>query len=164
MRKWLLVGALAVGLLAPLALFAQSLTPQTFTGGEIIRLTTQSGSTSQMTVSQARGSVGYQLVTPTPSGTYSPTAAINSVLFNGQPASSTIVNTPVSTGDVPLADGQLFQVCNTTSGAFAANTTTLQPASGHVINGGNIALTTLASFTCVELTYVLASNTWYRIR
>jgi len=164
MRKFLL-GLALVGVLSAPPAFAQSIVPNSLTGNECWTAGQgPSGPSSFVCATGMRNATGYQLITPTPSGTYTPSPAVSNILLNGQPAASTVVTTPVSTSTALLYDGALFSVCNTTSGAFAANTTTIVAATGQTINGGTITITTLAAFTCVELQYVLASTTWYRIQ
>lgn len=164
--KRILIGALGLLALGVAALAQTQLGYTTFTGAEILQLNTggPGGASFYATVSQVRNTTGYQLVTGTPTGTYSPNASVNSFLLAGQPASNTIINTPVGTAAFPLTDGALFQACNVTAAAFSANTTTLQAATGFTISGGSIALTTLGAVNCVELQLVLATKTWYRLR
>lgn len=117
-----------------------------------------------MSLNQARNTTGYQLLAAA-SGTVAPTAAVNSLLVNAQPANSTTINTPISSPTALLSDGQLFQVCNVSNAAWVTNTVTLAASTGQSFaTGVTTNLTTLAARTCIELQYVLSTTTWYQVR
>lgn len=154
--------ALAVGALLALTFgaLAQPVVPTSPSGNECWNVGQGPGGPGNfLCINTVRNTTGYQLIASA-SGTVQPTASVNTLAVNAQPAASTAFTTPAN----PLADGQLFQVCNVTGSAWATNASTLAAASGQTINGGTITTTTLGSHACVELIFVLSTTTWYQIR
>lgn len=168
MRKWLLVGALAVGLLAPLAALAQPITQNTLTGRECWSAGQGPGGQSNYICADVVRS-GHGIAATTITGNHTigtttngNTAAIakgGALMITAQPSAATITLPPN-----PLPDGALIRVCNPTAAPFATNVVTLAPNTGQTLTGGNITLTTLGAITCVWVTFNRATTTWYRGR
>ena len=139
---------------------AQPVTWPTLNGTEVVRIAASPGGMEAWgTVNDLRNTTGKTVVAAA-TGTITQTADTNLYLVNAQPANPTVFQTP--SGVVP--DGALFSVCNVTASPWATNTSSVQPASGQTIQGGNITTTTLAANTCVSIVYQLSTTTWYRIR
>ena len=81
------------------------------------------------------------------------------IIITAQPAAAANITLPPS----PL-NGQIVEVVNGTTAAFATNVFSIVPSGSQTIVGGNIALTTLAAGASKELRYVQATNTWYPLR
>ncbi len=158
--KALVLGAVLTALGATGAL-AQTIGQTTLSGNECWNAGQGPGGTTTgfVCANVVRNSTGYQLLAAA-TGTITTTSAVNTLAVNAQPTGTTTFTTPPN----PLADGQLFQVCNVTASAWATNVSTVAAASGQTINGGAITTTTLAAHSCVELIFVLSTTTWYQIR
>lgn len=161
---------LLAGALVALAFIGGAIAQGLFTGGITGQETWSvsaggpGGPSTFINVNQIRNTTGYQLLAAA-SGTVAPTAAVNSLLVNAQPANNTTINTPISGTAGILTDGQLFQVCNVTNAAWSTNTVTLAAATGSSLaTGVTTTLTTLAARTCIELQYVASNTTWYQVR
>lgn len=84
---------------------------------------------------------------------------VATTIITAQPATGTIT-LPAS----PVINGAIVEVVNGTTSAFATNVVNVVPNTGQTLNGGNVAITTLAAKASVEFRYVLSNNTWYQIR
>jgi hypothetical protein len=164
LRAFLLGAVIAV--LGTFTVFAAGIIPTTWTGAESWVVSTGGigGQSAYITLSQARNTTGYQLLSSA-SGTIQPNASVDNLLINAQPSASTTINTPLGTSQFPLTDGELFAVCNVTATAWATNAVSLAAATGQNLAAGvNATLTTLGARTCEELTYNLPNTTWYQVR
>jgi hypothetical protein len=165
MKKLLLLGALALGLIAPA--FSQTLPrPGSLTGTEQLKSTCNNGSGCNIIFNHVRNTAGYLLV---PTGT----------TVNSTPnwyASQLIATGAITTWNItlpnPAPDGMQFSITNGTGSAFTTNTTVTAPAGGNQAQTLNATFAgqTLASFgsaswqfTCTVVTNCSA-GTWYRIQ
>jgi hypothetical protein len=158
MRKWLLVGALGVGLIAPHA-YAQSV-QNTLTGNETWNAGQGPGGTGRyITSNLVRGSEPHALATIGGATTLSNSFRFGGNLIITAQPSAAVITTPSS----PVADGAVVGVCNGTASAFATNAVTMAANTGQTLKQ-TITLTTLAAGICQKLQYNLSNTTWYRIQ
>jgi len=163
-RNFRLVGLAAIGLVLGTIGFAlaqsgsyQIVSP---TGQEQVQINSASSAyNNTVELNTIRNSTGYSLLASA-SGTLTPTTDVNTLAVSAQPSTGTTIDTPAG----PY-DGELFQVCNVTSSAWATNTVTLAAATGSSLNTGTTtALTTLAAHSCEELLYDATTTKWYQLR
>jgi len=166
MSKLLRVGAHTLGLLAPIAGYAQSVpTPANYTGTELLRLTTNAGSAGQVTMNHVRNTMGYLLVATGGSITSNPTWYQSNVVATGA-ITTWAVNLPN-----PAPGGMMLRVTNSTAAAFTTNTTVATKAGSQTqtlavayasqtlaANGGNA----IWQFACTNAN--CTTGTWYRIQ
>lgn len=166
--KWV-IGAFAVsvGVGCVASALAQPVTNLQPSGNECWNAGQGPGGPSQfLCINQVRNTSGLSVNTIALTNTVvQATTSMNTLAITAQPAASTTINLPAN----PVADGQVFQVCNVTGSNFATNAAVLTPSSGQSLGVGgnqltNISLTTLASKTCVEVVFQLSSLTWFQIR
>jgi hypothetical protein len=84
---------------------------------------------------------------------------VSDIILTAQPVAAANISTPI----LPL-NGQILEVINGTTSAFATNVFSIIPSGSQTIQGGSIALTTLGAGASRELRYVLSTNTWYPVR
>jgi hypothetical protein len=153
----LLAGAViaALGLFAGIAL-SQQLTSRTLTGNEAwaVGIGGPQGPSLFITTAQSRNSQG----------------VLNTALTSGSLVLTTNTATLVSTAaSASLAvtlpslpfDGEIFEWVNGSGGAFTGATVTTTDGSTLV---NNTTFATLGAGSSVEFRYLIATNSWYRIR
>lgn len=164
-RRLLLVGALLLGLTAPLA--AQSVpTPGSLSGTEQLHATFNSGSGGSILLNHVRNTAGYLLVAGGGTVTSNP-SWYNSQLIATGAITTWSVNLPN-----PAPDGMQLSLSNSTAGAFTTNTT-VQTIAGKQAQTLAVAFAnqTLAAnggsagwqFTCTVVANCIA-GTWFRIQ
>lgn len=155
MRRLTIAGAL-VALAFAGGVVAQQLASRTLTGNEVIvaALGGPGGSSQFVPVAQLRNAQGVA------------TTALTTGTLVTTTLTATLVSTAASvslTVDLPPLpyDGEVFEWVNGASGAFTAGT--IAQTDGSTIQGSTAA-STLAAGGSIEFRYVLATNTWYRMR
>lgn len=98
-------------------------------------------------------------------GTISASATISSVLNQGgdflvtaQPSAATLTFPPL-----PIPDGAIIRICNTTSSAWATNVVTVAGNTGQT-SPTNATITTTAAGTCAGFQWNQASAKWYKVQ
>ena len=155
----LLAGAVIAASAFLLGAQAQQLTSRTLTGLETwqVGLGGPGGSSIFVTSGQFRNSQGVTTTALT-SGTLSSLAPTTATLISTAAAGGTlVVNLPA----LPF-DGQIFEWVNGTGSAFTTGNT-VATTDGSTIQGSN-ATGALAAASSIEFRYVLATNTWYKLR
>ena len=156
MRKRLLIGALAVGLITPLALFAQSITNRSLNGTTTFEgsINGPGGTLQDVTAAQLRNATGVATTAAT-TGTYVSTTSTATLVSTAASVSLTV--------DLPPKpyDGEIFEWLNGSAGAFTAGTIAVTDGST-IVNGSTAG--TLAAGASIEYRYVLSTNSWYRMR
>jgi hypothetical protein len=99
------------------------------------------------------------VATNTGAAAFTMTNQQSDIILTAQPAAAANITLPAT----PY-NGQIVEVINGTTSAFATNVFSIVPNTGQTISGGNIALTTLAAGASKELRYVAATTTWYPVR
>lgn len=159
--RTLLVGAL-VALAFIAGAIAQQLTSRTLTGGEVVvvELGGPGGGSQFATVAQLRNATGV-CTTALTTGTLSTiTNTSCSTLVSTVASVSLTVNLPA----IPW-DGEIFEWVNGTAGtAFTAGTVASTDGSAIAGSATPTATGALAAGASTEWRYVLATNTWYRVR
>lgn len=157
-RAWM-VGAAIAALAFTTGVVAQQITSLTLSGNEAIVAAQggPGGSSIFVTTAQLRNTTGVTLSTLAAPLTLTPLTA--DLCITAQPASAANITLPAT----PF-DGEIFEVINCTTSAFATNVFSVAPNTGQTLLGGNIALTTLAAGASKELRYVLSTTTWYPMR
>jgi hypothetical protein len=161
MRSPSLALGVALGILAGVGglSLAQQITSRTLTGQEVVVAAVggPGGPSIFVPMSQSRNSQGVQTTALT-TGTL--------VLTNQSPA--TLISTAAAGGtlvvDLPPTpwDGEIFEWVNGTAGAFTTGNT-VATTDGSTIVGSN-ATGALAASASIEFRYVLATNSWYKLR
>lgn len=153
----LLAGAVIAALAFSSGLFAQSLTSRTLTGLEAWSVGTggPGGPSIFVTAAQIRNSQG-TATTALTTGTLSTLTTSTASLISTAASVSLTVNLPAT----PY-DGEIFEWVNGSAGAFTAGT--IAVTDGSTIQGSSAA-GTLAAGASIEFRYVLATNTWYKLR
>jgi hypothetical protein len=164
MRRWLLVGALAVGLGAPLA-YAQSVIYQDLSGNECWNAGQSPGGPSQFLCANVlRNSAAKVVTTLTGNLTFGTATLVSlryggNVLVTAQPVVAPTITLPPN----PVPDGAMAAVCNVSGGAFATTAIALTPNSGQSISTP-ISVTTLGANTCRRVQFHRATTMWYSIQ
>src|SRR5712664_2515848 len=155
--RTLLVGAaLALAFICGVA--AQQLTSRTLTGSEVVVATLggPGGSSIFVPMAEMRNATGV-VTTALTTGTLSTlTNTTGSTLISTVASVSLTVNLPATPWD-----GQIFEWCNGTAGAFTAGTVAVTDGSTIV---GTTATGALAASASVEYRYVQSTNSWYKVR
>jgi hypothetical protein len=161
-----LLAGVVIATLAVTALVAQSVVQDNLSGNETWQAGQGPGGPgSFITSAMVRGGTNGGLVTITGSFTIGGTAATApmaegaTLLLAAQPAAATITLPPN-----PVTNGAQIAVCNTTAAPFATNVVNLVANTGQTLSGGSVALTALASLTCVRLQFNRPNTTWYRVQ
>ena len=137
--------------------FGQAITSQTLTGNEVVTAAQggPGGSGLFVPVSQLRNAQGVATTALT-TGTFALTGNIATLLTTAVVSGALTITTPA----LPW-DGEIFELANGSGGNNTA-TVTLTATGSQTVTGGAVA--TQANQTSTEWRYVLATNTWYRIR
>lgn len=164
MKKLLLLGALALGIISPAAAQTPS-APSTLTGTEKLKATCNNGSYCDLLVNHVRNTLGYLEVTAGTSVTSNPTWYNTLVIALGA-ITTWSVNLPN-----PAPDGMVLTIANSTAAALTSNTT-VQAKAGSQTQTLAVAYTsqTLAAnggraswqFNCTVVATCTA-GTWYRV-
>jgi len=139
-------------------LWAQQLTSRTLTGSEVVvaEIGGPGGGSLFVTTAQIRNATGV-VTTALTTGTLSTlTNTSASTLISTVASVSLTVNLPATPWD-----GEIFEWCNGTAGAFTAGTVAVTDGSTIV---GTTAVGALAASASVEYRYVQATNSWYKVR
>lgn len=161
MKRWLLIGALAVGLAAPLA-YAQSVVQDNLSGNESWNAGQGPGGPgAYITSNLVRNSVAKVLNAV--SGTFGAGALVTLsegglVIFTTQPLAATVLTLPPS----PVTDGARAGFCNATAGNFATTAISFATSLGQSLTA--ISVTTLTATSCVEVVFDRTTLTWLRTR
>lgn len=158
MRKLLLLGAIAVGLLAPLA--AQTVIQNQVSGNEVWSAAQGPGGASQwLSIDTVSGRT--EIATGTITGAESVPAILSdggNLILTGQPSTAALT-APAS----PIPNGAIVGVCNGTASAFATAVVTYTAAANQTVVNGAIPAA-LAAGACARYQWNLANTTWYRIQ
>jgi len=155
--RTLLVGAV-LALALTCGVLAQQLTSRTLTGVESWSIATggPGGPSIFTNIAEVRNATGV-VTTALTTGTLSTlTNTTASTLISTVASVSLTVNLPVTPWD-----GEIFEWCNGTAGAFTAGTVAVTDGSTIV---GSTATGALAASASVEYRYVLSTNSWYKVR
>ncbi len=155
--RTLLVGAI-LALTFAIGALAQQLTSRNLTGSEVVvvELGGPGGGSQFATIAQLRNATGV-VTTALTSGTLSTlTNTTASTLISTTASVSLTVNLPATPWD-----GEIFEWCNGTAGAFTAGTVAVTDGSTIV---GSTATGALAAAASVEYRYVQSTNSWYKVR
>ena len=153
-------GAFGLLLAAGMALAQNTTFFQSLTGNEVLEAASNAGgSSAYVGVNTIRNTQGLSL-NGTQTGVVQLTTAQTRYIINSQPASALTLTLPAS----PVPDGQIQEIINGTTSAFAVQAITITPASGQTLVGGNVSATTLAAKSSIEFRYSLSNNTWYQVR
>jgi hypothetical protein len=163
MRRWLLGGALAVGLLAPLA-YAQSVIYTDLSGNECWNAGQSPGGPSSFlctdVVRNSRQTVA-GVVTGSMTfgtGTLAQLRWGGDVIMTAQPLAATTLIAPPN----PVPDGAIIGMCNGTASAFATTNIAMTTSISQTMTGTASSLTDLAASTCHRWQFNRATTTWYR--
>lgn len=164
MRKWLLLGALAVGLLAPLAASAQAVVQDNLSGNETWQAGQGPGGPGgYITSNLVRNSVA--AVPLTISGNFTvgtgTTASLSEggmLLVGAQPSAATITLPPN-----PLTDGAVVAFCNVTATPFATNVVSFVANTGQALVAGPFTVTTQGANSCSRFVFRRANTSWYKV-
>lgn len=162
MKRWLLTGAMLVGLMAPLA-YAQTVVQDNLSGNETWNVGQGPGGPGGfITSSQVR--MSFTKVLNAVTGTFGTgaLAALRSgglVLFTTQPLAATTLTLPPN----PVPDGARAGFCNATNANFATTAIAMVTSTGQTLPNA-ISITTLTASSCVEVVFNRSTTTWYRIR
>lgn len=168
MRKWLQIGVMAVGLLAPpVGAQAQAIVQDTLTGNEVWNAGQGPGGPSGFISSNVvRNSIEHQTGTIAGAITLGTTAGWTSLRWGGnalitaQPTAAVVTLPPN-----PFPDGGIVGYCNVTASAFATNVVTVAGNTGQTSpTGANATVTTQAAGTCARFVFNRANTTWYRVQ
>ncbi len=157
--RTLLAGAfLALAFAGGYALAQTTITSRTLTGSETWSIASggPGGTSFFTTTAQMRNSTGV-ITTALTSGTLSTlTNTTASTVISTVASVSLTVNLPATPWD-----GEIFEWCNGTAGAFTAGTIAVTDGSTIV---GSTATGALAASASVEYRYVQSTNSWYKVR
>ena len=162
MKKVLLIGALAMGLLAPFA-NAQTVIQNQISGNEVWSAAQGPGGPSQwLWIRTVQGGTSIQTATVTGNVTI-PTNISDggNFIITAQP-SAAVITMPAS----PVPNGAIVHICNGTNSAFATNAVTVAANTNQTMvpTGTSITLTTLAAASCVGYQFNLANTSWYKVQ
>jgi hypothetical protein len=137
--------------------YGQALTSRSLTGLETwsVALGGPGGSSQFITTAQTRNSQGV-ITTAQTTGTLSPVLTTSTASLVSTTAS---VSLTVQLPPQPF-DGEIFEWVNGTAGAFTAGTVAATDGSTIDVTAAGA----VASHASVEWRYVLATNTWYKMR
>lgn len=161
MKKRLLIGALALGLITPVA-FAQTVIQNQVSGNEVWPAAQSPGGSSEwLNINTVSGRTANVV------GTISGSAVIPTLLSDGgnwlitaQPSAATIT-LPAS----PVPRGAIVGICNTTASAWATNVVTVAGNTGQTSPvGATATITTLAAGSCARYQFNLSNMAWYRVQ
>jgi hypothetical protein len=157
MKKLFVALGVALATLLSYPLWSQQLTSQSLTGNEVLvcAIGGPGGPSIFCPISQIRNAQGVT-TTSAVSGTINLTTLTATLVTTAQVTGAMTLNTPA----LPW-DGEIFELANG-SGANNTATVTLTASGSQTVNGGAVA--TQANQTSTEWRYVLATNTWYRVR
>lgn len=160
MRKWLLIGAIAVGLMAPLA--AQTVIQSQVSGNEVWSAAQgPGGSSAFLNINTVSGR--NQPLVGTISGNLTIAASIadgGDFLVTAQPSAATITMPPL-----PIPNGAIIGICNTSASAWATNAVTVAGNTNQTSPvGATATITTLAAGTCARYQWVQSTAAWYRVQ
>lgn len=163
MRRWLLAGALLVGLSAPL--IAQAVIYQDLSGNECWNAGQGPGGPSSFLCADVlRNSQQKVQGAHTGAITFG-TSTLAKLRYGGlalittQPLAATTFTLPPN----PVPDGAKAGFCNVTGSNFATTAIAFTTSTAQTLNT-SISLTTLGAGTCAEVIFNRANTTWYRIR
>jgi len=163
MRKWLLIGAMAVGLMAPQA-YAQSVTQNNLSGNECWNVGQGPGGPGSYICSNLVRNSEAQITTTITGSLTIGTGATASLVDGGnllvtaQPAAATITLPPN-----PFTDGGIVRICNVSASPWATNVVTVVANTGQTLSIA-APLTTMAASTCATFQFSRPTTNWYRIR
>lgn len=162
MKKRLLIGALALGLMAPVA-YAQTVIQNQITGNEVWSAAQGPGGPSNwLWIRTVQGGTSVQTGTVTGNTTISGNLSDGgNFIITAQP-SAAVITMPAN----PVPNGAIVHICNGTNSAFATNAVTVAANSGQTMvpTGASITLTTLAAASCVGYQFNLANTSWYKVQ
>ncbi len=154
MRKWLLRAAIGVGLLTPLALFAQTVVQNSISGNELFRTQQgQGGTGGLLAINTLRGS--QPITTKSGSGAATSTATPGTLCWVSTAPTTWAVTLPAAP-----ADGTVVRLCTDTT---LTTLVTVTAGSGDTLTTtyNSQTLTANASFPAWQ--YKASSKIWYRI-
>ena len=148
------IPALALGCYA----FAQPIVPRTLSGNEVVNGSLGPGGSSiVIAMPQLRGAAT-PTTTATTSGTLSTLTNATSLLISTTAAGGAMtVNLPAS----PF-DGQSFTWSNGSAGAFTTGNVVATTDGSTIV--GSTATGALALGASIQFVYVVATNSWYKVR
>lgn len=155
----LLAGAAIAALAFTAVLWAQQLTSRTLTGLEtwVVAQGGPQGQSQYVTSAQFRNSQGVTTTALTTGTLSTLTTSTATLVSTAAAGGSLVVNLPAT----PF-DGEIFEWVNGTGSAFTTGNTVATTDSS-TIQGSN-ATGALAAAASIEFRYVLATNTWYKLR
>lgn len=157
LRSFLAGAVIAAFAFAAGAIAQQNLNNRTMSGNEAIVIAQggPGGPSLFTTTAQMRNSQGVTTTSQTTGTLASLTTSIASLVSTTASVSLTV--------DLPPQpfDGEIFEWINGAAGAFTAGT--VAQTDGSTIQGST-ATGTLAAGASIEFRYVLATNTWYKLR
>jgi hypothetical protein len=164
MRKWLLAGAVTVGLITPL--IAQSVIYQNLSGDECWNAGQSPGGPSQFlcadvlrnSAQKVAGALSGSLTFGT--GSLAKLRYGGNVIFTTQPLALTTLIAPPN----PVQDGAMIGFCNGTGSAFATTNIAMTTSIGQTFAGTASSLVNLGSSVCQRWQFNRATTTWYRIQ
>lgn len=162
MRKWLLGGALLVGLAAPLV--AQSVIWQDLSGNECWNAGQGPGGPSQFLCSDVLRN-SRQIVVGALTGALTfGTSSLAQLRYGGnalittQPLAATTFTLPPN----PVPDGAITGFCNVTGSAFATTAIAMTTSIGQTLNT-SVSIADLGAGVCALVQFNRGNTTWYRI-
>lgn len=163
MKRWLLAGALMVGLCAPLV--AQSVIWQDLSGNECWNAGQGPGGPSQFlctdVVRNSRQTVAGALNASSTygTGTLASLRYGGNVLFTVQPTAVVTLTLPPN----PVPDGAIVGFCNVTGSNFATTAIAWTTSISQTLNTA-VSVTTLGANACKYAQFNRSNTTWYVIQ
>jgi hypothetical protein len=164
MRKWLLAGAVTVGLITPL--IAQSVIYQNLTGNECWNAGEGPGGPSQFLCADVLRNSAQKVVGVVSGSMTFGTGTLAKLRYGGvaiitpQPVAVTTLIAPPN----PVQDGAIIGMCNGTGSAFATTNIAMTTSIGQTMTGVASSLVNLGASVCHRWQFNRATTTWYRIQ
>lgn len=162
MKRWLLAGALVVGLSAPL--LAQAVIYQDLSGNECWNAGQGPGGPSSFLCADVLRN-SRQIVAGALSGALTfGTGSLaqlrygGNLVFSTQPVALTTVTAPPN----PVQDGAIIGICNGTASNFATTNIAFTTSIGQT-QVGTLSTATLAANTCTYFQFNRGTTTWHKI-